>query len=176
MNTFLDGVANSDIFLKSFILTLALVFLGLVFWWFYIVITLSSGFIKNGIELIGGKFINNKPMPPFYRIIEVKGIYKGRETELGILFASIKNEFKPLPYIRVRLKETIGYNTNRVPDYARIDKNYLVYIVKFSAIWGVFDKNYPSLFTKTYLTIALEKLLGTAEDVERGRTLKEIFK
>jgi hypothetical protein len=43
-------------------------------------------------------------------------------------------------------------------------------------LWGIFDKNFEQVLSKNYLIIALERLLATAEDVERGRTLKEIFK
>jgi len=176
MNAFVDGVVSStDIFVKSFFWMLGLAFFAVVFWWFYLILTLVSGFLKIGKGVISGQFVNGNTTPPFYRITEIKGSYKGREAYLGVMFAGYKNEFMPLPHIRLKLKETVGYNLNRVPDYAVIEKYYLVYKVKFSALWGVFDKNYPSLFSKNYLIDALEKLLSSAEDVERGRDQQRIL-
>jgi hypothetical protein len=127
-------------------------------------------FLKYGIDILGAKAVNGNIIPPFYRKVELKGVYKGREVFLGVLFTGFKNEYLPLPYIQMRLKDAMGYNINRVPNYATIEKNFLVYKVKLSVLWGVFDKNYPQVFGKSYLVVALEKLLATAEDVERGRT------
>jgi hypothetical protein len=64
---------------------------------------------------------------------------------------------------------------NRLPNYAVIEKNLLIYKVKLTIFWGIFDRSYPQVFTRNYCIIALEKLLATAEDVERGRTSKEVL-
>lgn len=104
-----------------------------------------------------------------------KGVYKGRNVLIGAMFSGFKGEFLPLPDIRMELKDTMGYNTNRLPHYAKIEGRELVYIPKLTLNWGVFDKTFPKIFSKNYLIIALEKMLTTAEDVERGRTLKEFF-
>ncbi|HAJ57129.1 MAG TPA: hypothetical protein DCL35_05095 [Candidatus Omnitrophica bacterium] len=179
MNTeeVINGIMNGmDIYSKYIILALVLLFTVLVFWWFYKISVLVSGFLKCGLDVLGGKFVNGTRLPPFYRIVEIQGAYKGREVSMGVIFTGFKNEFLPLPYIQMRLKEALGYNTNRLPNYAYIQKNSLIYKVRLSVLWGVFDKNYPHVFSKSYLIIALEKLLATAEDVERGRTVGEVFK
>jgi len=164
MNSLLNGM---DIFTKDVILGVAAVFIFLVFWWFYIVTSLIKTFLKAAQEVLGGTFTAKG---------RLKGTYKGREVLVGVIFSGFKGEFMPFPHIQMRLREAIGYNTNRLPNYAVIEKGYLVYKVKLSVLWGVFDKNFPQVFSKNYLIISLEKLLATAEDVERGRTIKEVFK
>lgn len=177
MNEVISGVLNgTDIFVRALGWSILLLFCGLVIWWFYLIITLVNSFLKSGLDVTGGQSVIGKSIPPCYRIAEIKGSYKGREVLLGVLFTGFKNEYMPLPHIQMRLKETLGYNINRLPNYATIQKNYLVFKVRLSALWGVFDKSYPPIFSKSYLVIALEKLLATAEDVERGRAVKEIFK
>lgn len=173
----INGVLSStDVFIRIVGWGIALIFCVLVVWWFYLIITLVNSFLKSGFEVTGGRPVNGKGMPPFYKIVEIQGTYKGRDVLLGVLFTGFKNEYMPLPHIQMRLKDTLGYNINRLPNYATIQKNYLVFKVRLSALWGVFDKSYPPVFSKSYLVIALEKLLATAEDVERGRTAKEIFR
>lgn len=172
-----NGIMNGmDIYSKYIIAALALLFVVLVFWWYYRSSVLVSAFLKYGVDILGGKFVSGSRIPPFYRTVEIIGTYKGREVFLGVVFTGFKNEFLTLPHIQMRLRDAIGYNTNRLPNYTEIKKNYLIYKVRLSVLWGVFDKNYPQVFSKSYLIIALEKLLATAEDVERGRTVGEIFK
>ncbi len=104
------------------------------------------------------------------------GAYKGRQVMIGVDYSGFNGEFLPLPFIQMKLKETISYNYHRLPNYVTIEKGNLVYKVKVSILFGVFDRNYPKVFSRNYLVIALEKMLSTAEDVERGRTISDIFK
>lgn len=167
----MDGVT------KTFLFILGAVFAFLVFWWFYRVEKLVRIFLKSAKEILGLKDKTGFRILPIYNKEEVRGIYKGREVSIGVVFAGFKGEYLPLPHIQMRLNEAMGYNTNRLPNYAKIEKNILIYKVKLSVLWGVFDKNFPPVFGKNYLLIALEQLLTTAEDVERGRTtLKEVYK
>jgi hypothetical protein len=163
-----------DHFSKQFFLGLGIIFVLLVFWWFYRSVTVIETFLKAAVDVLAGKRLSR--MKLFYASNEVTGNYKGRDVVVGVRYSGVSSEFLPLPNIRMRLKESIGYNTNRLPNYASIEKGYLVYTVKISVLWGFFDKAYPELFKKNYLMIALEKMLATAEDVERGRTVKDIFK
>jgi len=48
--------------------------------------------------------------------------------------------------------------------------------VRMPILWGVFDRNFPQIFSHENLRIALDRLLAIAEDLERGRTPKELFK
>ncbi len=173
MNGLMNGMGT---YTKYIFFGLGLAFLFLVIWWFYRVNTLVEIFLKSSKEALGGQSLTKTRLLPFYSKEEVKGNYKGRDTIVGVVYTGFKGEFLPLPFIRMRLKEALGYNLNRLPNYCLIEKNFLVYKVKLSVLWGVFDKNYPHVFSRNYLIIALEKLLSTAEDVERGRTVKEVFK
>ena len=180
MNHALDGVMKGmkgmDVYTKYIYFVLGAVLVVLIFWWLYRVITLIEIFLKAAKEVLGGSSLTKAKLLPFYNKEEVKGSYKGREVIVGVVYTGFKGEFLPLPFIQMRLKEAFGYNYNRLPNYATIEKNFLIYKVKLSVLWGVFDKNFPQVFSSNYLVIALEKLLSTAEDVERGRTVKEIFK
>lgn len=182
VNHLLDGVMNGvaagagDVFTKTLLLSFAGVFFILVFWWFYRITALIEPFLKDAQELLAGEWLGKSRSFLFYKKEEIKGRYKGREVFVGIVYAGLRGEFMPLPHVRMRLKEAMGYNLNRLPNYAVIEKRFLIYKVKPALLWGVFDKNYPGLFGKNNLSIALEKLLSTAEDVERGRTVKDVFK
>jgi hypothetical protein len=165
-----------DIYLKNFLLGLTAIFFVLVVWWFYKISTLVNVFLKASLNVIGGVPLVKGRILPIFLPEEIKGSYKGRDVVVGVHYSGLKGEFLPLPNIRMRLREVIGYNLNRLPNYAVIEKNCLVFKVKISVLWGIFDKNFPQVFTKSYLVVALEKLVATAEDVERGRTLKEVFK
>ncbi len=177
MNGVVDAMFNdSEILVRSIAWTIGFIFICLLVWWFYKVYSLVEGFLRYGKEITSGEYVSGKAFVPFYRAVEIKGTYKGRQVQLGVIFSGLRSEFLPLPHISMKLKEAIGYNTNRLPNYAEISKGFLNYKVKLSILWGVFDRNYPPVFSKSYLVIALEKLLATAEDVERGRTIGEIFK
>ncbi len=149
---------------------------GLVVLWVARVCRPVESFLASARGLLSGAVLRKGRVPPFYIREEVKGIYKGRDVCVGIVFSGFKGEFLPLPLVRMRLREVIGYNSSRLPNYAKIDKNFIVYKPAASLLWGVFDRGYPLLFSDNYLSIALEKLLATAEDVERGRTINELYK
>jgi hypothetical protein len=167
---------ETDIFSRTFYLSLGVIFVFLTFWWFFSIIGLVGPFLKAAIQLTGGSFKNKTRIPPFYYEQEIGGVYKGREVFIGIVYSGFRNEFLPLPFIQMCLKETVGYNTSRLPDYAVIQNNFLVYKVNMQILWGVFDRNFPQIFSQDNLRIALDRLLSIAEDLERGRTSKELFK
>lgn len=156
--------------------TLVIVLIGLVFYWVYRVFRLMKFFVAMSMEILRGTLLVPK-IPAFFHVKdEVKGVYQGREVVAGIVFSGLNEEFLPLPYIRVTLKETIGYNLNRLPHDAEIQKNFLVYKPRVSFLWGVFDRDYLQLFSHRHFLMLLEKFWVAAEDLERGRTIKEIFK
>lgn len=167
---------ETDIFSRTFYLSLGVIFIFLTFWWFFSIIGLVEPFLKSAIQLTGGGFKNKGRIPPFYNKQEIGGVYKGREVFIGIVYSGFRNEFLPLPHIQMCLKETVGYNISRLPDYAVIEKNFLIYKVRMPILWGVFDRNFPQIFSHENLRIALDRLLAIAEDLERGRTPKELFK
>ncbi|MFH1691244.1 MAG: hypothetical protein ABIC68_01530 [Candidatus Omnitrophota bacterium] len=103
-------------------------------------------------------------------------MYKGRQVIVGVDYSGFNGEFLPLPFIQMKLKEALSYNYHRLPNYATIEKNNLVFKVKVSILFGVFDRNYPKVFSRNYFVIALEKMIATAEDAERGRTISDMFK
>jgi hypothetical protein len=165
-------IQEIDIFGRMIFTVLGALFVALLLWWFYRISTLVNAFLGYALEVTGAQFVQGLRIPPFYRKIEITGNYKGRDVNCGVVFAGFKNEFLPLPHIEMRLKDTVGYNMNRLPNYAVIEKNLLIYKVRLSVLWGVFDKSYLLVFGKSYFVIALEKLLATAEDVERGRSTR----
>lgn len=165
-----------DIYTKYIITAIGAIFVVLVVWWLYRVNLLIESFLKMCLEILGGNAIAKTRIPFFYEKETLKGSYKGREVVVGVIYSGLQGEFLPLPCIRMRLRESLGYNTNRLPNYCDISKDFLVYKIKLTLPWGVFDKSYPQVFGKSYLVIALERLLATCEDVERGRRMKDIFK
>ena len=173
MNHIFSGM---DILMRDLLMGLGAFVVFLIFWWIFRIIRLVEFFLKAAIEVLGGAYVNKTHMGPFYSKNEVKGNYKGREVFVGVLFSGFRGEFLPMPHIQMRLREVIGYNTNRLPHYAVIEKNLLVYKAELSVLWGVFDKHFPHVFGIEFLLVALEQLLATAEDVERGRTIKEVWK
>jgi hypothetical protein len=177
MNHKANGVTGRlDLLTKDTLFVLGGAFVVLVIWWFVRIVIVVGVFLKGAREVVGGGETAPTRLLPFYSKEEVSGSYKGREVVIGVVYSGLQGEFLPLPYIRMRLKEAVGYNTNRLPHYAVIEKKFLLYQTKLSVLWGVFDKNFKHVFSKNHLIIALERLLATAEDVERGRTIKEIFK
>ncbi len=111
----------------------------------------------------------------FYGKEELRGTYKGRDVIIGVAFAGFRGELMSFPHIALRLREAIGYNLNRLPHYAVIEKGYVVYRMQFSGLLAVFDKSYPQFFSRNYLIIALDRLFATAEDLERGRMYNGVF-
>ncbi len=165
-----------DIYTKYIITAIVAIFVALVVWWLYRVNALIENFLKMCSEILGAKAVAKAKVPFLYEKEVLKGSYKGRDVIIGVVYSGLQGEFLPLPYIQMRLSQSMGYNINRLPNYADILKDLLIYKVKLSVPWGVFDKSYPQVFGKNYLIIALEKLLATSEDVERGRRMKDILK
>ncbi|MFA5038393.1 MAG: hypothetical protein WC732_01785 [Candidatus Omnitrophota bacterium] len=154
-----------------FLVTCGAVLAGLVIAW---MIRSSLGvahLLKSAWEVLGSQTVSQPRLGQ-----TVRGTYKGRDVSIGAVYSGIKGEFLPLPDIRMRLKEVIEYNINRLPHYAKIDRNDLVYLPKLNLPWGVFDRAFPTVFSKNYLVMALERMLATAEDLERGRTIKELLR
>lgn len=177
VDQWVNGAMNGlDGFGKILIGTLFVIVIVCVFWWLHKTSVLIHGFLKSAAQVLGCADQKRLRLLPLVNRSEMKGVYKGRDVEVGVVFSGFKSEFLPLPHIQVRLKETLGYNINRLPQYAFIEKNQLIYKLRLNLLWGVFDRNYIHVFSKNYLVIALEKLLATAEDLERGREVKEFFK
>lgn len=171
VNGALNGVLNGAGLHADTIIFVSAV-LSLLFFccWLWRVATLTEVFLKNVQETLRATWQGKNRSFLIYKKEELKGSYKGREVIIGVIYAGFKGEFMPLPCVRMKLKEALGYNTNRLPNYAVIEDRHLVYNVKPSLAWGVFDKNYPQVFSKNALLVILEKLLAAAEDLERGRT------
>ncbi|MDD5019079.1 MAG: hypothetical protein PHH75_02345 [Candidatus Omnitrophica bacterium] len=156
-------------------MTFGVLFTALVVAWLARTVIVVEHFLKVSRDVLG---VSGRPKvrwTPAYEPCEIKGTYKGRDISVGVIYAGFKNEFLPLPHICMNLKESIGYNTGRLPHYAAIDKNTLIFLPKVSLVFGVFDKTFPWLFGKNYLIMALEKMLATAEDLERGHSFNEVF-
>jgi hypothetical protein len=150
------------------VLSLALIIgMGLV--WYYRVITLAECFLKAAAQLLSDPQRKKTPGGIFYSKDELTGNYKGREVIIGIEHTGFKGEFLAIPCIQMRLKDTMGYNLNRLPHYAFVDKKKIVYKIKLNVLWGIFDNNYPQVFSQSFLIISLERLLASSEDLERGR-------
>ena len=147
-----------------------------VFAWVGRVAVLAHRFLHMAAEVIEEPQWQRKGHFSIYGKDEVRGTYKGRDVIIGIATAGIKKELMSFPHIALRLREAIGYNLNRLPHYVVIEKGFVVYRMKFSGLLAVFDKSYPQFFSRNYLIIALDRLFATAEDLERGRTYKEVFK
>lgn len=174
---FIDGVANGNsVYVKPVIFCIVGI-IGLVFfWWSYRVIRIVRAFFRNTIDVIGGEYVEQRKFRIFFKKEEIRGVYQGRQVLFGVDYSGFNGEFLPLPFIQMKLKEVISYNYHRLPNYATIEKNNLIFKVKVSLLFGVFDKNYPKVFSRNYFVIALEKMIATAEDVERGRAISDIFK
>ncbi|MGE5279563.1 MAG: hypothetical protein ACM3L6_02320 [Deltaproteobacteria bacterium] len=143
--------------------------------WICRVAVLSHGFLRMAADVLeGGRRQRAGALRPYGRD-EMRGTYHGRDIVLGIAFAGIKGELMTYPHIALRLRKALGYNLNRLPHYAAIEKGYVVYRMRASGILGVFEKNYPEFFCRKTLIMALDRLVAAAEDLERGRTYGEVF-
>lgn len=146
------------------------------YFWFFRLRRLIDNYL-----VVLGQILDSKPKKkhrlfPLYSKIEVIGIYKDRQVVGGIHYVGLGFEWMPLPYIKIKLREVIRYNYHRVPNFAYIDKGWLVLKIKERLPWGVFDKNFNRFFSKDYIVITLTRLSAVADDVERGKTLEDIFK
>ncbi len=171
--SFFDGaVSRPDQYL---LWTFGFVLAGFIVGWLARTRVVIQHFLKASREVLG---VPEVPLPSwrlFFSRHEVSGIYKGRDVQVGVRYSGIKNAFLPLPLICMMLKETMGYNTARLPQYAVIEKNTLVFLPKANLPWSVFDKAFDKVFSKNYLILALEKMMATAEDLERGHPSREVF-
>jgi len=148
---------------------------GFIVWWLVRTTLVIGHFLKASREVLGVEAVRLPPGLAFLANRQIRGIYKGRDIYIGVSYSGIKNIFLPLPRICMTLKETMGYNTGRLTQYAAIENNTLVFLPKVSLALGVFDKGFEKVFSKNYLIMALEKMMATAEDLERGHPLKEVF-
>ena len=144
--------------------------------WVVRVAVLAHRFLHIAAGIIEDPQWQRKGPGLFYGKDELRGTYKGRDVTLGITTAGFRGELMSFPHIALRLRDAIGYNLNRLPHYAVIEKGAVVYRMKFSGLLAVFDRSYPQFFSRNYLIIALDRLFATAEDLERGRTYGEVFK
>ncbi|MDD5291579.1 MAG: hypothetical protein PHY46_00120 [Candidatus Omnitrophica bacterium] len=153
------------------------IFLSVIsYYWLYRIRKIVSGYLNISCEIISCQEKPRKRLMPLYSKGEIEGVYKGRQVIIGIQYIGLGFEWMPLPYIRVKLKDVIRYNYNRIPDFAFIQSGWLVFRIKDRLTWGILDKNYTRFFTEDFMVIALTRLLSVAEDAERGKTLEEIFK
>jgi hypothetical protein len=147
-------------------------FCGLALIWYYRIITLGENFLKTSMKLLNEVKRRKSGGNIFYHKVEFSGIYKGREVFVGIEQTGLRGEFLALPYIQMKLKDALTYNMNRLPHYAFVQKKMVVYKMKVNVFWSIFDKNYPQVFSQSFFIVCLERLLATAEDLERGRLPK----
>jgi hypothetical protein len=149
--------------------------LALVLWMMRVAL-LVEGLLRAASDVLE----DPRPRPGrnffYFQREELSGTYKGRDVTIGVVYLGIRGEFLVLPHIRLKLHESIGYNLNRLPHYATLEKSAIVYKMKASFMGGIFDKGYPLIFNRSFLVIALDKLRASAEDLESGRTYKDVFK
>ena len=144
--------------------------------WFYRIRRFVESYLYDLADVVGSRPLRKNRWLPFYSKYEVAGVFKDRQIIAGIKYSGIGIEWMPLPYIKIKLKEVIRYNLNRMPEYAYIDKGWLVFKVKHRLVWGIFDKDYGRFFTKDFIVITVTRLLSVADDLERGKTIEEVFK
>lgn len=163
--------------LEMIYIILALLFLFIIgYYWFFRIRRTVDAYLELLCNIVNGESRKGIRLLPLYSKNEVVGKYKDREVIAGILYLGVGFEWMPLPHIRIKLKDVIRYNYNRIPDFTYIKNGWLIFKIKERLVWGVFDKSYNRLFTKDFIIITLTKLLAIAEDVERGRTFGEVFK
>lgn len=154
----------------------SLLILLIGYFWLFSIRRIINNYLEFVCNIIDCKSPRKKRLLPVYSKNEIKGKYKGREVIAGVQYVGLAFEWMPLPHIRIKLNDVIRYNFSRVPDFAYIKRGWLIFKIKERLLWGVFDKNYSRFFTKDFIIITLTRLLAVAEDAEKGRTLKEIFK
>jgi hypothetical protein len=166
-----------SISLTSIYIIIGLIFLAVVgYFWLFRIRKIINSYLDLVGNIVGGKPKVDFRLLPVYAKDEITGEYQGRKVIVGVQYVGAGFEWMPLPYIGIELRNVIRYNYSRVPDFALIRSGWLVFKIKERLVWGVFDKSYPRFFTKDFIIIALTRLMAVAEDVERGRTLGEIFK
>ena len=148
----------------------------LIYFWFFRIRRLIDGYLDVMYELLQCQSAKRHRLFPLYMKEELVGSYQGREVVCGIRYRNRGFELMALPFIKIKLKSVIRYNYQRLPYFAQIERGWLVLHITKQLPWGMFDKEYLKLFTKESLVITLTRLLAVAEDVERGKTLQEVFK
>lgn len=168
---------NSLFSLKFIYFIIAISFLFLIgYLWFYRIRKYIDSYLEVLYDIIYCKPEKKYRLLPLYSKNEIRGTYKDREIVAGIQYTGLGFEWMPLPYIKIKLKEVIRYNYDRIPYFAFIKNGWLVLKIKERLVWGIFDKNYSRFFTRDFIIITLTRLLVVVEDAERGKTLGEIFK
>lgn len=163
--------------LKTIYITIGTFFLLIVgYFWFFRIRRTINGYLELVCDIIDCEQTMKIRLLPLYSKNEITGKYKGRDVIIGVQYVGLGFELMPLPHIRIKLKDVIRYNYSRIPDFSYIKSGWLLFKIKERLVWGVFDKNYNRFFTKDFIVITLTRLLAVAEDVERGRTLGEVFK
>jgi len=163
--------------LKFIYSVIGIIFLSAVgYGWFYLVRNTVESYLNNLCEIINCPQPAQKRIFPFYSKSEVTGTFKDRQVIAGLQYIGLGFEWMPMPFIRIKLKDVIRYNYNRIPNFAFIERGWLVLRINERLTWGIFDKSYVRFFTKDFINVALERLLSVAEDAERGKTLGEVFK
>ena len=144
--------------------------------WFYRIRRFVDSYLDELSRAVGTRPLRKRRLLPLYSKYEVAGVLKGRQVIGGVKYSGVGIEWMPFPYIKIKLKEVIRYNVNRLPEFAFIDKGWLVFKIKHRLVWGIFDREYSRFFTKDYILIALTRLIAVADDLERGKTMNEVFK
>lgn len=163
--------------LKFIYFIISIFFLFLIgYFWFYRIRKIIDSYLGVLCEIFDCKPIKKHRFFPFYSKSEIRGTYKGREIAAGIQYTGLGFEWMPLPYMKIKLKEVIRYNYDRIPYFAFIKNGWLILKIKERLVWGIFDKNYSRFFSRDFIVITLTRLLAVVEDAERGKTLGEIFK
>lgn len=157
------------------IFVVVVVFIVIYFWFFRIRLLIDS-YLRELYELVNYQPKRKHRLIPFYSKSEAVGLYKDREVVGGIRYLGRGLEWMPLPYIKIKLKDVIRYNYHKLPYFAQIERGWLILNIVERLPGGLLDKGYKRFFTKHYLVITLARLITVAEDVERGKTLKEIFR
>lgn len=163
--------------LQNIYIVIGSIFLVVVgYFWLFRIRKIINNYLELVSNIVECKTPKKNRFLPVYSKNEITGKYEGREVIVGVQYVGLAFEWMPLPHISIKLNDVIRYNFSRVPDFAYIKRGWLIFRIKERLVWGVFDKNYSRFFTKDFIIITLTRLLAVAEDAEKGRTLKEIFK
>jgi len=150
---------------------------GLIgYYWFYKLKNMIEEYLKFTCEIISCKNLRKRSWISLYSRVELEGSFNGRNAIAGVQYVGLGFEWMPLPYIKIKLKDVIRYNYDRIPDFTYIQRGWLIFKIKDRFTWGVFDKRYSHFFTKEFVNVTLTRLAVIADDIERGKTMEEIFK
>jgi len=144
--------------------------------WFYRIRRFVDSYLDELAQSVGSRPLRKHRLLPLYSKYEVAGVFKKRQVIGGVRYSGVGIEWMPFPYIKIKLREVIRYNLNRLPEFAFIEKGWLVFKIKHRLVWGIFDREYNRFFTKDFVIISLTRLAAVADDLERGKTMDEVFK